>query len=68
MNMNYINYIKSISQIELAKIAGVSPSMAYRYKNGLNLPRLDKAFLIEDTFGIPARTWIDLKKIKDTSK
>jgi len=68
MNSKDIENIKSISPVKLANIAGVSRDMAQKYKKGLNLPRLDKAFLIEDAFNIPARAWVDLKKFKDAQK
>jgi len=68
MKIAYIEIIKSISPLKLAKIANVSRDMAQKYKKGYNLPRLDKAILIEDELGIPARAWVELKKNKEAKK
>jgi transcriptional regulator with XRE-family HTH domain len=68
MNNKDIQNIKSIPPLELAKIANVSRDMAQKYKKGHSLPRLDKAFLIEDELGIPARHWAELKKLKENNQ
>jgi predicted transcriptional regulator len=60
--------IKNIRTIEIAKLVGVSRNMAEKYKNSSSLPPLDKAILIEDTFNIPARAWVDIKKFKNEQK
>jgi len=60
--------INNIKTIDLANLVGVGRNMAEKYKNSSNLPPLEKAILIEDTFGIPARSWVDLKKQKENIK
>ncbi len=64
--MNYINIINDIPSIDLANLVGVQINMVQKYKRFENLPRLDSAILIEETYQIPARVWVDLKKQKDT--
>lgn len=64
--INYINIINDIPSIDLAELVGVKINMAQKYKRFENLPRLDSAILIEETYQIPARVWVDLKKQKDT--
>jgi len=59
--------INNIKTIELAKLVGVSRNMAEKYKNFKSYPPLDKAVKIEDTFGIPARAWVDLRKLKESN-
>ena len=68
MITEYIKLIKEIPPLELAKIANVSRDMAQKYKSGYTTPPLDKAILIEDTFKIPARAWVDLRKMKNENK
>jgi len=57
--------IKDLSSKDLAELVGVEINMAQKYKRFDNLPRLDSAILIEDKFEIPARAWVDLKKVKE---
>jgi len=62
-NINdFLNSINNIRTIELANLVGVSRNMAEKYKNFSSYPPLDKAVLIEDTFGVPARAWVDIRK------
>lgn len=65
MREDYISIIKNISPLELAKIANVTRDMAQKYKSGYSLPTLQKAILIEDVLGIPARTWVEHKKMRE---
>lgn len=60
--------ISNVRTIKLANFVGVSRNMAEKYKNFSSLPPLDKAILIEDEFGIPARAWVELKKNKEAEK
>jgi len=62
----FINSINNIKTIELANLVGVSRNMAEKYKNFKSYPPLDKAVKIEDTFGILARAWVDIRKSKET--
>jgi len=55
----------NINVKDIIKIAGVSRDMAYKYLKGQNLPRLDKAILMEDKLNIPARYWVELKNKRD---
>jgi len=61
----YLINITSIRTIELANLVGVSRNMAEKYKNFKSYPPLDKAVQIEDTFGIPARAWVDIRKSRE---
>jgi transcriptional regulator with XRE-family HTH domain len=61
----FLKEIKNIRTIKLAEAVGVSRNMAEKYKNFSNYPSLDKAILIEDSFGIPARAWVDIRKYKE---
>jgi len=65
---NFLTSINSIRTIELANLVGVSRNMAEKYKNFKSYPPLDKAVMIEDTFKIPARAWVDLRKMKNENK
>jgi len=53
--------VLKIDTKQIAATAGVSINMAFKYKAGYSLPRLDKAILLEDKLGIPARFWLELK-------
>ena len=53
---------------DIVKTIGVSRDMAYKYLNGKNLPRLDKAILMEEKLNIPARYWLELKNKRDRHK
>ncbi|MBL0703210.1 MAG: hypothetical protein JJV95_04435 [Sulfurospirillum sp.] len=67
MNTKLEDYKKLISNIktkDIASLVNVDINMAGKYKRFTNLPRLDKAILIEDTFGIPARAWVKLRDHK----
>ncbi len=67
MNTKLEDYKKLISNIktkDIASLVNVDINMAGKYKRFTNLPRLDKAILIEDTFGIPARAWVELRDYK----
>jgi transcriptional regulator with XRE-family HTH domain len=71
MNKKLIDYVELISKIKTEDIADlvlVDINMVQKYKRFTNLPRLDKAILIEDTFNIPARAWVELKKYKEDNK
>lgn len=60
--------IKNISPLELAQVAQVTRDMAQKYKSGYSVPTLKKAVLLEDTFGIPARMWVQVQEQKRNSK
>ena len=47
---------------QIIKTLKVSRDMAYKYKSGHSLPRLDKAIKLEDELGIPVRYWLELKE------
>jgi transcriptional regulator with XRE-family HTH domain len=68
MNEDYIKIIKSISPLELAQVARVTRDMAQKYKSGYSMPTLIKAILIEDALGIPARAWVEHKKMKEAEQ
>ena len=53
---------------KIAKIANVTKDMAYKYKTGHSLPRLDKAIKLKDELGIPVEFWVELKQIREASQ
>lgn len=64
----FLEEIKNIKTMDIANLVGVSRNMAEKYKKFSNYPTLDKAVLIEDTFNIPARIWVDIRKLKEDTK
>ena len=60
--------IKDLSPSSLVNLLGSQRDVIQKYKSGYILPPLDKAILIEDEFGIPARAWVDLRKMKNENK
>jgi len=67
-DISYYKYrIKDIKTMEIAELVGVSRNMAEKYKNFTSYPPLDKAVLIEDNFDIPARVWVDIRKMKESN-
>ncbi len=65
MNNEHFEEIKKLSPSMLVKLLGSERDVIQKYKASKILPPLDKAVLIEDTFNIPARTWVDLKKHRE---
>jgi len=65
---NFTEKLKDIKAVDIAKLVGVSRNMAEKYKAFSSYPRLDKAVLIEDTFNIPARFWVDVRKQRELNK
>ena len=58
--------ISNLKSKEIVNLLGIGINMAQKYKRFTSLPRLDGAVLMEDTFKIPARSWADIKKYKDS--
>lgn len=68
-NIDYFKkQMKTIKAVDIAKLVGVSRNMAEKYKAFSSYPPLDKAVLIEDTFNIPARFWVDVRKQEEINK
>jgi len=71
MNKNLVQIKQTISNLETQEIVnllGIGLNMAQKYKRFTHLPRLDSAILMEDNLGIPARAWVELKNLKDSTK
>lgn len=63
-NKAMLSKIENLNTEDLMRITGLKKSMIHKYKNGENLPPLDKAVLIEDAFDIPPRYWVLNRKHK----
>jgi len=59
-NENF-DIILNIPATDLAKTSGVTRDQAQKYKAGKSVPSLARAVLLEDTYNIPPRLWIQLK-------
>jgi predicted transcriptional regulator len=64
---HYSKLIKETHGNVFAKVAGVTRDMAQKYKNFSSYPPLEKAIKIEDKLKIPARAWVDIRKLKETT-
>ena len=54
--------MKKIDRKKITERLGVSHVCVSLWLNGTNKPKLDKAFVLKDEFGIPIEAWRDIKK------
>lgn len=63
--------MKNVNKIKLKDIAkhlNVTHSSVSLWLNGRNKPSLEQAFKIQEEFGIPAISWLDIKSFIQKNK
>lgn len=52
VSLTILRQAKGLSQRDLAKATGISPSTIASYETGTRMPRLDNALILSEFFGI----------------